>query len=120
MWVTRARIALLDQLDQIDGGNRGTAAGDVEQFLVEQVVDFVIPRDDRASDAGKKQKAGGEKAGPAMQSPEDRSHGCAHAVAGLAGMIFGCVRSNAGSFGVQRVLLELLQIAAVPRSAPLQ
>ncbi|MFK4578839.1 hypothetical protein ABIF83_002286 [Bradyrhizobium ottawaense] len=70
----RAGIALLDRLGELDRGDRRAFAADVEQMAVQNVVDLVIPGDDRAGDAGKEQESGREQSRPAMQLAECRSH----------------------------------------------
>ena len=68
-------IALLHLLCEVERRERRSTALRRRQMRVEQLIQFVIPGDDRASEATDAQKAGEEQTSPAVDDREEGAHG---------------------------------------------
>ena len=70
-----------DLLGELQRRDRRAAALRFHQVWVEQIVELVIPRDDRAGQPGDDQKRGHQQADVAVDQDEERAE-CAHDVLG--------------------------------------
>jgi hypothetical protein len=69
-WITR-----LDPPGEFQGGQRRPLARGRREMRVEQVVQLVVPGDDRPGQAGDDQERRDGESGPAVEEKEDGAHG---------------------------------------------